>query len=238
MTRPFLSVVTPTYNRRKHFAAALDCYLAQTWPLTHREWIILEDGAETVADLVAAAVAAHPGLRIRHVRTEVKATVGAKRNTLNELATGDIIVCWDDDDYYVPDRLQHIVNTMTGRKAAVVGSSAMYYYFADDGSIWLNGPFAPTHTTAGPMAYTRAYAAAHRFDESVRHAEEPAFIAGAAVAQLDPRRAILVMVHGANTYAKQEIRAPNNPASSRTGLKLRDFIRTEAQRLKYTTPSN
>ncbi len=229
--RPFLSVITPTYNRRKHFAAALDCYLAQTWPLTHREWIILEDGAETVADLVAAAVAAHPGLDIRHVRSETKATVGAKRNTLNGMARGDIIVCWDDDDYYVPERLQHIVNVMTQSKAAVVGSSAMYYYFADDGSIWLNGPYAPNHTTAGPMAYRRSWTATHRFDEGVRYAEEPAFLAGATVAQLDPRRAILVIVHDSNTYAKEGVRT--SPLSRRTGLKLRDFIRTAAQRLKY-----
>lgn len=232
MTRPFLSVITPTYNRRKHFAAALDCYLAQTWPLSHREWIILEDGTETVADLVADAVAAHPGLQIRHVRSETKATVGAKRNTLNGLARGDIIVCWDDDDYYVPDRLQHIVNVLAQRSVPVVGSSAMYFYFKDDGSIWLNGPYAPNHSTAGPLAYRRAYAETHKFDESVRFAEESAFLAGATVAQLDPRRAILVMVHETNTYAKDGIRT--SPLSKRTTLKLRDFIRSGAQRLKYT----
>ena len=59
--RPFLSIVTPTYNRSKCFAAALDCYLAQTYPLDRREWLILDDGSEPLDEILAVALMFGPG---------------------------------------------------------------------------------------------------------------------------------------------------------------------------------
>ena len=47
----FVSVVTPTYNRRKFIPTLLKCFEDQTYPETHRELIILDDGTDKVADL-------------------------------------------------------------------------------------------------------------------------------------------------------------------------------------------
>jgi len=228
--RPFLSVITPTYNRSKYFAAALDCYLDQTYPLDRREWIILDDGDESLDDILASAPSE---ARIRYIKVEERMTIGAKRNRLNAEATGDIIVCWDDDDYYPPERLAHIAQSFIQKpRVDLAGSSAMYIYFQDDCSIWQTGPFGPTHATAGTLAYRKRYAAVHKYDESVRFAEETSFLDNYCwpMIQLDPRKSILCIAHKENTYSKDGLRRPPN---KRTAFKLRDFIRSAANRLKY-----
>jgi glycosyltransferase involved in cell wall biosynthesis len=234
MARLLVSVITPTYNRRNCFAAAIDCYLAQTYPLTSREWIILEDGHESVADLLVAAQVANPDLKVRYIRSEEKMTIGAKRNRLNDEAAGDIIIAWDDDDYYPPERIQHTVQRlMASPRTELAGSSAMYIYFQDDASIWLSGPFAPNHATNGTLAYVAAYARRHRYDETVRFAEERSFLDEYShpLIQLDPRKTILCIAHKENTFMKDGIRTGNT--AKKTSLTLKDFIRKAATRASY-----
>jgi glycosyltransferase involved in cell wall biosynthesis len=229
--RPFLSVVTPTYNRSKCFAAALDCYLAQTYPLDRREWIILDDGNEPLDEILGRAPV---GAIIKYIKVDERMTIGAKRNRLNAEATGDVIVCWDDDDYYMPERLAHIAQSfMQQPRIDLAGSSLMYIYFQDDGSIWQTGPFGPTHATAGTLAYRKRYAATHKYDEQVRFAEETSFLENYRwpMIQLDPRKSILCIAHAANTYSKDGLRRPPN---KKTAFKLRDFIRQAALRTAYT----
>jgi glycosyltransferase involved in cell wall biosynthesis len=229
--RPFLSIVTPTYNRSKCFAAALDCYLAQTYPLDRREWLILDDGSEPLDEILAVAP---PEAQIRYIKVDEKMTIGAKRNRLNaEAAANSIIVCWDDDDYYPPERLAHIAQKFTAQPSiALAGSTIMYIYFQDDGSIWQTGPFSPTHATAGTLAYKKKYAVTHSYDESVRFGEETSFLEKYKnpMIQLDPRKSILCIAHAANTYSKSGMRRPPNKLTS---FKLRDFIRSAADRAKY-----
>jgi glycosyltransferase involved in cell wall biosynthesis len=239
MSRPFVSVVTPTYNRRKFFAAAIDCYLSQTWPLEHREWIILEDGHETVEDLIENAKKAHPTLNVRYIRLPKKESIGAKRNRLNDEARGDIIIAWDDDDYYNPERIAHIVHKFQSKpKVQLAGNSEMYTYFQDDKTIWVSLARHPNHCTNGTLAYRRAYAQTHRYDETVTHAEEPSFLDDYKneMIQLDPRKSILVIAHTSNTYTKEGLRMPGQFVK-KTAFKLKDFIRSAADRAKYENPT-
>ena len=172
MSHPFVSVLTPTYNRRRFIPTAIACFKAQTYPQDRMEWIILDDGTDKVGDLFAAS-----GLKnVRYVEVSSdagKLPIGAKRNQINELAKGDICVCWDDDDYYVPDRIRHSVLRLQGQKTApVAGSTEIYMYFPDLDEIWSAGPYNPNHCTNGTMAYRRSYMLGHRYDETQTHAEE------------------------------------------------------------------
>lgn len=230
MNRPFLSVITPTYNRSKFFAASIDCYLAQTYPLERREWIILDDGDEPLDELLTLLPSA---AQIRYIKVPQKMSIGAKRNRLNAEASGHIIVCWDDDDYYPVERLAHIAQKMASQpRISLAGSSLMHIYFQDDASIWQTGPFGPTHASAGTLAYRKSYAAMHKYDETVAYAEETSFLENYKnpMIQLDPRKSILCIAHATNTYSKSRMRAAPNKL---TAFKLRDFIRSAAQRLKF-----
>jgi glycosyltransferase involved in cell wall biosynthesis len=236
-TFPFVSVITPTYNRRCFIPAAIECYKHQTYPKDRMEWIILDDGTESVEDLFTAAAIAIPN--IRYIRQVEKLNIGAKRNRLNKEAKGDIIVAMDDDDYYPPERVSHCVQRLRAiRLVDVVGSSEMYFYFTTRKEIWKFGPMPmPNHTTNGPMAYRRSYAKNHSYDESVTHAEESSFLNSymSPVSQLDSRKCMLVIAHSQNTYNKEKLIDGSNPFMKKTSMKLKDFIRDTKLRNFYSS---
>ncbi len=224
-TFPFVSVITPTYNRRRFLPAAIECFKQQTYPQNRMEWIILDDGTDCVEDVFAAAALPN----VRYIRHEQKLNIGAKRNILNKESKGDIIVAMDDDDYYPPERVAHCVQRLRSQKMVdIVGSSELYFYFSDTKEIWRFGPMpVPNHTTNGPMAYRRSYAQKHIYDESVTHAEESSFLNSykSGVAQLESRKSMLVIAHSENTYNKKQLINGSNPLMKKTSMKLKDFIR-------------
>lgn len=50
--RPFVSVVTATYNRRRFIPQLLKYYSYQTYPKSKLEFIILDDGEDKIKDIV------------------------------------------------------------------------------------------------------------------------------------------------------------------------------------------
>jgi glycosyltransferase involved in cell wall biosynthesis len=126
--RPFVSVLTPTYNRRKFLPAMIECYKAQTYPAKNMEWIILDDGTDCVKDVFDTLGKDIPNLR--YIRLEEKKLIGAKRNILNAEAKGDIMVAMDDDDYYHVDRVHHVVQKFQQNpKIDLAGSSELYMFY-------------------------------------------------------------------------------------------------------------
>jgi glycosyltransferase involved in cell wall biosynthesis len=234
--RPFVSVLTPTYNRRQFIPIAIACFKAQTYPQDRMEWIVLDDGTDKVGDLFAAS-----GLKnVRYVALPdgEKLPIGAKRNMINELAKGDICVCWDDDDYYVPDRVRHAVQRLQGQKMApVAGSTEIYMYFPDREEIWSAGPYNPNHATNGTMAYWRSYFKTHKYDNTAAKAEERQFMNDwkTPVAQLRPEQVMLVLNHGINTFDKRKMIHMGNKAIKKTSLKLNGFIKDKKIRDFYTS---
>ena len=49
--KPFVSICTPTYNRRPFIPNLIRCYLAQDYPRQLLEWIVIDDGTDSVEDL-------------------------------------------------------------------------------------------------------------------------------------------------------------------------------------------
>lgn len=205
-----VSVVTPTYNRRAFIPQAIECFKAQTWPQDQMEWLILDDGTDKVGDLFTSASLKN----VRYITADKKLTIGAKRNRLNDLAKGNIIVCMDDDDYYPPDRVAHAVTSLQANPSCqIAGASEMYLNFVDRKEIWLSGPFGPNHGTNNTMAYWRSYTEDHRYDEEVAHAEERSFTNGwtEPMVQLNPKSTVLMTCHANNTFDKKILM--KNPAS-------------------------
>lgn len=241
MSRPFVSVLTPTYNRRQFIPAAIACFKAQTYPQDRMEWIVLDDGTDKVGDLFAAS-----GLKnVRYVAlpeaynedgSVKKLPIGAKRNRINDLAKGDICICWDDDDYYVPDRVRQAVLRLQGQKMApVAGSTEIYMYFPDRDEIWSAGPYNPNHATNGTMAYWRSYAKTHKYDEDAVKAEERQFMDDwkTPVVQLRPEHVMLVINHGVNTVDKRRMIHTGNKALKKTSFKIKNLVKDKKLRDFY-----
>ena len=237
--RPFVSVLTPTYNRRKFIPALIECYKSQTYPSNRMEWIILDDGQDSVEDIFREAAKTIPNLR--YIRENTKQLIGAKRNRLHKEAKGEIFVCMDDDDYYHPERVSHAVTKLQqDPKIQLAGSSVLFMYYTDVKVILKLGPYGPNHATNGTMAMKASYAKTHFYDETVTHAEEISFLERYKhpMVQLDPFKVMLVISHTENTFDKKKFltkeQLEKNPYLKMTQYKIKDFIKEKALRDFYS----
>lgn len=217
---PFVSVCTPTFNRRPYIPLAIRCFEHQTYPKDRMEWLIIDDGTDPIGDLVKHLAG------VRYVQLEEKMPLGRKRNYMNLLAAerGEIIVYMDDDDYYPPERVQHAVETLMQTPALVAGSSLMHIFFRDTGRIFACGPYGPLHATAATLAFKREFLSSHRYDNGAALAEERVFLSNFTepLVQLDTNKTILVLAHSQSSMNKDTLlNAPLTVESTRT---LKDYI--------------
>lgn len=117
---PLVSCLMPTADRRRFVPRAIELFLRQDYAA--RELVIVDDGRDAVGDLVPADP------RIRYVRAERSATLGAKRNLACSLARGELLLHWDDDDWAAPDRLTRQVGALLASGAEVCGLSVVRYF--------------------------------------------------------------------------------------------------------------
>jgi hypothetical protein len=163
--------------------------------------------------------------------------IGEKRNILNSLASGDIIVAMDDDDFYPPLRIETVVSVFKKYpKVDLAGSSEMYMYYTDENKIYTLGPFGIKHATNGTMAWRKQYSDIHKYDEFVTMTEEISFLDNYKhqMVQLDPKDTILVICHSDNTVDKMTLREQHIRSSSVIKNKLRpasmilnDFVKNK-----------
>lgn len=223
---PFVSVCTPTFNRRPFINAMITCFNEQDYPQDRMEWIIIDDGTDPVEDLVAS----HP--RVKYFKYDTKMTLGRKRNLLHEKSRGEILVYMDDDDYYPPKRVSHAVEMlMSHPEALCAGSSEIYIYFKHIKQMKRFGPYGPNHATAGTFAFKRKLLKQHRYNDDACLAEERAFLKDYTVpfVQLDPMKVILVFSHEHNTFDKRKLLVNANPDVVRDSpKKVMDFIKDNA----------
>jgi glycosyltransferase involved in cell wall biosynthesis len=110
---PIVSCIVPTFNRRAFVRQSIKYFLAQDYPA--KELIIVDDGTEPVGAEVPADD------RIRYVRLGYRRSIGAKRNMACEIARGEIIMQWDDDDWHGPGRISHQVADIASNQADLTG---------------------------------------------------------------------------------------------------------------------
>ena len=228
---PFVSVCTPTFNRRPFIEMMIACFDSQDYPKDRMEWIIIDDGTDSVEDLVAS----HPN--VKYFRYNNKLSLGKKRNIMHDKTKGDIIVYMDDDDYYPPDRVSHAVNMLTTHPTAVcAGSSEMYIYFNDRKRMVQFGPYGKDHATAGTFAFKRQLLKQTRYNEDACLAEERDFLKGYTIpfVQLDPMKTILVFSHSHNTMDKRKlldnieiVGHPDSQYAKYSSKTLGDFIKDD-----------
>lgn len=117
---PMVSCIMPTADRREFVPQAIRNFLAQDYE--PRELIVLDDGRDSVADLIPSHGA------IRYLRLDRKSTIGAKRNIACELARGEVIAHWDDDDWMAPTWLSSQVKTLRSQGADICGLDKVFFY--------------------------------------------------------------------------------------------------------------
>ena len=230
--KPFVSICTPTYNRRKFIPFLIKCYQNQTYPRHLMEWIVVDDGTDPVGDLFEGIEG------VKYVHQEEKMKLGKKRNYMHTLTKGQIIVYMDDDDFYPPERVTHVVDRLRSKPGVLAcGSSAIYIYFQKQKEIYQFGPYAPAHATAGTFGFWRRLLKQTSYDDEAEYAEEKQFLKNYSIpfVQLDPKKSILVFAHDSNTFDKSRLLINPDPKYvKKTKLKPKNFIRDKALAKFYT----
>jgi glycosyltransferase involved in cell wall biosynthesis len=111
----------PTCNRAKWIPLAIQCFLNQTY--ANSELVILDNGNDETESVIPA----NP--RIRYYKQPgKKLTTGEMRNRVNELAQGEIICHWDDDDWSAPNRIETQVTRLLASGKQVTGYYSISYW--------------------------------------------------------------------------------------------------------------
>jgi glycosyltransferase involved in cell wall biosynthesis len=197
-SEPLVSCIMPTRDRRRFVAQAIDYFLRQDY--ANRELVIVDDGADAVADLVPA------GEPVRYLRLRQPASIGAKRNLACEHAHGEILAHWDDDDWQGPHRLRHQVDALLRDGSEVCGINRLLFLDIRDGRAWRYTYPAdqPLWLSGSTLCYLRAFWADHRFVE-LDQGEDAAFVWSG-----DPERMTVLpdgafhvgIIHGRNASPK------------------------------------
>ena len=222
--QPFVSICTPTFNRRPFIQSAIDCFKHQTYPQERMEWVIIDDGTDKIEDIIKAS-----GLKnIQYFSYNEKMTLGKKRNLMHSKAKGDIIVYMDDDDYYPAERVSHAVEKLQANpEKLIAGSSIIHVYFKHIDNVVEFGPYGDNHATAATFAFKRALLEQTSYNETQSMAEEKDFLKSHSIpmVQLDPKKTILVFSHSHNSFDKKELLVEENKSWKKTELKVDDFVK-------------
>ena len=121
--RPLVSIVTPTYNREAFHERVLRYVKWQTYPSI--EWLVLDDSPAPSAVLRPLT---DPAIRYEHSSTPL--SVGAKRNRLIERARGEVILHFDDDDFYAPGYVEAMVGELLSKDVDLLNLRGWFIYDA------------------------------------------------------------------------------------------------------------
>jgi len=223
---PFVSVCTPTFNRRPFWPMAIKCFEEYDYPKDRMEWIIVDDGSDKIEDLVKDIP------QVKYYKHDHQMVLGRKRNFMHDKSKGDIIVYQDDDDYYPPTRISHAVERlMSDPKCIAGGSTVLYLYFKHIKQMYRFGPYGPNHATAGTFAFKRKLLSMSRYDDHAALAEEKSFLQNYTIpfVQFDPLHTIMVFSHEHNTFDKRELLqyAPNPTCNPDMGIQVETMVKNK-----------
>jgi glycosyltransferase involved in cell wall biosynthesis len=233
--KPFISICTPTYNRRPFIPYLKKCILKQDYPLSRIEWIIVDDGIDKIKDLIDELSF------VVYLPYNEVISLGKKRNIMNEKSKGDFIIYMDDDDYYPPDRISHAVDTLQKNPTYLIaGSSEMHCYFSDLDKLYQFGPYKENHATAATFIFRKELLEQTSFSEDAMLAEEKHFLKGYTIPliQLNTTKTILVLAHIHNTFDKKKLLKKENSGVKESSYSLNNFIKDKKLKTFYTKELN
>jgi glycosyltransferase involved in cell wall biosynthesis len=129
-----ISILVPTYNRRKFLPLLLQNLQGQIYPKPLLELVIDDDGEEPLIseeDRDQFAEQIKP-ITMKYIYNKKRRkSIGEKRNRLVKYATNKICAFMDDDDIYHPHYLAHSYYLLKTKRAGLVGSNCMIFTYPE-----------------------------------------------------------------------------------------------------------
>lgn len=117
--QPLVSCVMPTGGRSNWARRAITQFQRQDYP--NRELLIIDEGDQDLRATVDAFE------NVRYLKLDQRLSIGAKRNLACELASGEVILHWDDDDWSADWRVSYQVEQLLASGASVSGLSNVIF---------------------------------------------------------------------------------------------------------------
>ncbi len=128
MGQPLISCIMPT-GGRPDFVLQSISYLKRQ-DEANWELIIIDGGSDVLQSRIPRDE------RIRYEQVPAGLSIGAKRNRGCELARGEIIAQWDDDDWYGPQRLSAQVKPILARQADFTALNETIFFDLESWQFW------------------------------------------------------------------------------------------------------
>lgn len=130
-----VSVYIPTRNRPLLLMRAVDSVLKQSW--RNFEIIVIDDASDDPTPEILAKLSKEHPLKI--IRNESPKGAAASRNIALEHAAGDFVAGLDDDDFWLPERIELLMNAFEAGYSAVCSHDQME--FGTKKMVWEKKPF-------------------------------------------------------------------------------------------------
>ncbi|WP_342328689.1 glycosyltransferase family A protein [Pedobacter sp. FW305-3-2-15-E-R2A2] len=197
MNLPLVSCIMPTANRQKFIPLAINYFLEQDYP--NAELVIIDDGLESAARLIP------DNPKIRYFYSEPLGTIGVKRNHACEKAQGEIIMHWDDDDWYAADWVSKQVEALSSSGADITGLNQVIFYSPSVNKRWMyeDTDMEQPWLCGATMAYRKSFWQEHPFID-IQVGEDYDFVwnTGAKTFALDYPNGFVAILHAHNTSIK------------------------------------
>lgn len=204
---PFISIVTPFYNRHKFIDLMINNFNNINYPRDKIEWVIIDDSTEKSEDIEKLQHISE--LKYIHLNNHI--TIGHKRNLLAKYATHDYIVHFDDDDFYgslsVVARIRALLYLEKRNINSIVGCSRVNCYDILTGAEFeafdiING-VSEASISESTMAYNKKIFNEQQFDNEDKFSEGLSFIKGRTVYTLPSSFIVTQLSHGYNTIKRE-----------------------------------
>lgn len=209
---PDVSIITLTKDRRNFMPLAKYCYLLQTYPEDKMEWVIVDDGEDSIEDALIGIP------NVTYVRCDPGMTIAQKRNLAVSKALYDVIVVCDDDDVYPENTVLHRVAMMMKEPAKECAfCTTIPCYDITKYSSFMNVPPytlpMSQRVSEATLIFTRKFWEENKFDEMINVAEGDAFIRGREqmCRELSPQEVIVSLTHPKNLSSRKipDFKEPN-----------------------------
>ena len=225
---PNISIITPTYNRRKIFHIALNNFENFIYPKNKIEWIIIDDTPEhlyTLDDILPK----DPRIKYHLIKSDKLMYISQKRNIAVSKASNDIIVHMDDDDYYPPESLLARVKILMKYKnegIRCVGCSKIGVYDLINNVSSMSSD-SPISLSEASMAYTKDFWTERNFDNNAKIGEHKYFTETRLNEIIDiPYSFVIIAINHKNNFTSSLRNINNNNQLKNNNNEITNFFDT------------
>lgn len=194
-----VSCIMPTADRPEFVIKSIEYFKNQDY--NNKELVIVDDGRESIGHLIPLN-----DPEVRYIKLSRKRLLGAKRNLACQLARGEIIIHWDDDDWVSNRWISLQVASLKKHNADITGLSELFfwepeadawtYQYLGNRKPWVHG---------GTLCYTKKLWARNQFPE-VQIGEDIRFLWSGVQKKVVPhefKSHYVALIHKNNTSSKK-----------------------------------